>query len=104
MPQWYFHAAGQAERVGPLDDEAARAHAQAYPHALAWCQGMSGWTPVSDVAALRQPVAPTPPPEAPPQPAAHRSVVSPVSNSGGHGKGSNGGNSSNGGSNGGGQG
>ncbi|AWH15881.1 TIGR00266 family protein [Stenotrophomonas sp. ZAC14D2_NAIMI4_7] len=85
MTQWYFHAAGQAERVGPLDDEAARAHAQAYPHALAWCQGMSGWTPVSDVAALRQPAAPTPPPGAPPSPAPHRSVESPVSNSGGHG-------------------
>ncbi|WP_343650517.1 TIGR00266 family protein [Stenotrophomonas sp.] len=85
MTQWYFHAAGQAERVGPLDDEAARAHAQAYPHALAWCQGMSGWTPVSDVAALRQPAAGTPPPDAAPPPAAHRSVVAPVSNSGGHG-------------------
>ncbi|AWH19797.1 MULTISPECIES: TIGR00266 family protein [Stenotrophomonas] len=85
MTQWYFHAAGQAERVGPLDDEAARAHAQAYPHALAWCQGMSGWTPVSDVAALRQPTAPTSPPGAPPPAAAHRSVESPVSNSGGHG-------------------
>ncbi|AWH23678.1 TIGR00266 family protein [Stenotrophomonas sp. YAU14D1_LEIMI4_1] len=85
MTQWYFHAAGQADRVGPLDDEAARAHAQAYPHALAWCQGMSGWTPVSDVAALRQTAVPTPPPDASPPPAAHRSVESPVSNSGGHG-------------------
>ena len=85
MTQWYFHAAGQAERVGPLDDEAARAHAQAYPHALAWCQGMSGWTPVSEVAALRQPAAATPPPGAPSPAATHRSVVAPVSNSGGHG-------------------
>lgn len=86
MTHWYFHAAGQADRIGPLDEDAARAHAQAHPHALAWCQGMSGWTPVSDIPALRQPAAPphTPPASAAP-PAAHRSGVPTISNSGGHG-------------------
>ncbi len=65
MTQWYFHASAQAERIGPLDDEAARRYAQANPRALAWCQGMSGWTPITEVAEL-QAAAPgmpnTPPP------------------------------------------
>ncbi|PSD32467.1 TIGR00266 family protein, partial [Stenotrophomonas maltophilia] len=52
MTQWYFHASAQAERIGPLDDEAARRYAQANPRALAWCQGMSGWTPIAEVAEL----------------------------------------------------
>ncbi|HBC51519.1 MAG TPA: TIGR00266 family protein, partial [Stenotrophomonas maltophilia] len=47
------------------DDEAARRYAQANPRALAWCQGMSGWTPITEVAEL-QAAAPgmpnTPPP------------------------------------------
>lgn len=64
MTQWYFHASAQADRVGPLDDEAARRYAQANPRALAWCQGMAGWTPTAEVAELRAPGAglPTPPP------------------------------------------
>lgn len=87
MTQWYFHAAGQADRIGPLDEDAARAHAQAHPHALAWCQGMSGWTAVSDIPALRQTGTPprTPPASAAAPPAAHHSVVPHVSNSGGQG-------------------
>ena len=53
MTQWYFHAPGQADRVGPFDEEAARRFAQANPRALAWCQGMTGWTPVSEIVALQ---------------------------------------------------
>lgn len=34
MTQWYFHASAQAERIGPLDDEAARRFALANPRAL----------------------------------------------------------------------
>ncbi|WP_312706407.1 TIGR00266 family protein [Stenotrophomonas sp.] len=87
MTHWYFHAAGQADRIGPLDEDAARAHAQAHPHALAWCQGMSGWTAVSDIPALRQTGTPprTPPASAAAPPAARHSVVPHVSNSGGQG-------------------
>uniref|UniRef100_A0A914YU87 GYF domain-containing protein n=1 Tax=Panagrolaimus superbus TaxID=310955 RepID=A0A914YU87_9BILA len=64
MTQWYFHASAQADRVGPLDDEAARRYAQANPRALAWCQGMARWTPTAEVAELRATGAglPTPPP------------------------------------------
>jgi len=54
MTQWYFHASAQAERIGPLDDGAARRYAQANPRALAWCQGMSGWTPIAEVAELQR--------------------------------------------------
>ncbi len=87
MTHWYFHAAGQADRIGPLDEDAARAHAQAHPHALAWCQGMSGWTAVSDIPALRQTGGPprTAPASAAAPPAARHSVVPHVSNSGGQG-------------------
>ncbi len=49
MTQWYFHPSAQADRIGPLDDQAARRYAQANPRALAWCQGMSGWTSNADV-------------------------------------------------------
>ncbi|WP_369039865.1 TIGR00266 family protein [Stenotrophomonas maltophilia] len=72
MTQWYFHAPARAERVGPLEDEAARAFAQAHPQALAWSQGMNGWTPVAEVAALHRPAAapPGPPPVTAPGPSA----------------------------------
>jgi hypothetical protein len=69
MTQWYFHASAQAERIGPLDDEAARRYAQANPRALAWCQGMSGWTPIAEVAELQAP-APGMPNTPPPVPVA----------------------------------
>lgn len=73
MTQWYFHAPGQTDRVGPLDDEAARRYAQAAPRALAWCQGMAGWTPVSEVTALQGATAAIPTP--PPMPAATPAVT-----------------------------
>lgn len=97
MTQWYFHGAGQAERVGPLDDDAAHRHAQANPRALAWSQGMAGWTPVSEVAALHAAPAPVAAPAPPTLPAAlpaAASAVAPapaaasspaVSTGGGHG-------------------
>ncbi|WP_158230305.1 DUF4339 domain-containing protein, partial [Stenotrophomonas maltophilia] len=52
MTQWYFHPSAQADRIGPLDDQAARRYAQANPRALAWCQGMSGWTSIAEVPEL----------------------------------------------------
>jgi len=85
MTQWYFHAAGQAERIGPLDEHAARQFAQANPGALAWCQGMSGWTAVSELAVLHaDPAAPAT--AAPPVlPAATPAATQAASSSGGHG-------------------
>ena len=53
MNQWYFHVPGQADRVGPFDEQAARRFAQANPRALAWCQGMSGWMAIDEVPELR---------------------------------------------------
>ncbi|WP_333622526.1 TIGR00266 family protein [Stenotrophomonas indicatrix] len=73
MTQWYFHAPGQADRVGPFDEEAARRFAQANPRALAWCQGMTGWTPVSEIAAMQQAGTGTAPP--PPMPAVTPAVA-----------------------------
>ncbi len=68
MTQWYFHASAQSERIGPLDDEAAR-RAQANPRSLAWCQGMSGWTSIAEVPEL-QSATPGMPNTPPPVPAA----------------------------------
>ena len=53
MTQWYFHSSGQADRVGPLGDEAARQYARAHPRALVWCEGMSGWMAIAEVPELQ---------------------------------------------------
>ena len=53
MAQWYFHIPGQADRIGPLDDASARAHAQRQPDALAWRDGLDGWTPARQLAELQ---------------------------------------------------
>lgn len=87
MTQWYFHAAGQAERIGPLDADAARQFARDNPRALAWSQGMDGWTPVSEVAALQGAAPPVAPPGPPVRSAAAAAAAVPqtISSSGGHG-------------------
>ena len=59
MNQWYLHVPGHADRMGPFDDTAARQHAALYPQAQAWKAGMSGWTPVAQIAELGG--APLPP-------------------------------------------
>lgn len=53
MAQWYFHHPGQADRLGPLDDASARTHAQRHPDALAWRDGLDGWTPARQLAELQ---------------------------------------------------
>ncbi|AUJ11077.1 TIGR00266 family protein [Xanthomonas oryzae pv. oryzae] len=53
MAQWYFHNHGQAERIGPLDDASARAHAQRQLDALAWRDGLDDWTPARQLAELQ---------------------------------------------------
>ncbi|WP_305804803.1 TIGR00266 family protein [Stenotrophomonas sp. YIM B06876] len=60
MTQWYFHIPGQAERIGPLDDDAARRQAQGSPRALVWCEGMNGWMAIADVPELRLAAGPSP--------------------------------------------
>jgi len=52
MAQWYFHIPGRSDRVGPLEDAAARQHARANPGAVAWREGLDGWKPVGAVAEL----------------------------------------------------
>ncbi|CCF69854.1 MULTISPECIES: TIGR00266 family protein [Xanthomonas] len=61
MAQWYFHNPGQADRLGPLDDASARAHAQRHPDALAWRDGLDGWTPARQLAELQGGVSAPPP-------------------------------------------
>ena len=62
MTQWYFHIPGQADRVGPLDDEAARRFAQGSRQALAWREGMQGWQAVTEIADFGGQAAPPPMP------------------------------------------
>ena len=46
MAQWYFSSGSNSARVGPLDDNAAHAHAQQHPEDLCWHEGMPAWRPV----------------------------------------------------------
>ena len=52
MAHWYFSPGSNSDRVGPLDDNAARAHAQQHPEDLCWREGMASWQPVGDVPEL----------------------------------------------------
>lgn len=63
MQHWYFHAA-TGNRIGPLNDEAARQYAQQHPTELCWREGFTGWRPANEVAELNAsaPHGPAPPP------------------------------------------
>lgn len=50
MTQWYFVAPNSSDRVGPLDDATARAHAARHPDHQCWREGLSGWQPVRTMA------------------------------------------------------
>jgi uncharacterized protein (TIGR00266 family) len=67
MAHWYFSSGSNSPRVGPLDDNAARLHAQQHPEDLCWREGMSAWQPVGEVAELA-PGATAMPPSMPPLP------------------------------------
>jgi hypothetical protein len=67
MAQWYFSSGSNSPRVGPLDDNAAHAHAQQHPEDLCWREGMPAWRPVGDVPELA-PSANAPPATMPPLP------------------------------------
>ncbi len=66
MAHWYFSSGSNSPRVGPLDDNAARLHAQQHPEDLCWREGMPAWQPVGNVAELAG--GPPPPPAMPPLP------------------------------------
>src|SRR5690606_13969273 len=61
MERWYFSAGSNSQRVGPLDDNAARAHAQQHPEDFCWREGFAQWQPVGDVAELGSVAASKPP-------------------------------------------
>jgi uncharacterized protein (TIGR00266 family) len=63
MQHWYFHAA-TGNRIGPLNDEAARQYAPQHPTELCWREGFTGWRPANEVAELNAsaPRGPAPPP------------------------------------------
>src|SRR3546814_6130034 len=64
MAHGYFSSGSNSPRVGPLDDNAAHAHAQQHPEDLCWRDGMAAWKPVGDVPELA-PSANVPPPSMP---------------------------------------
>ena len=47
MTQWYFVAPNSSDRIGPLDDAAARAYAVRRPDDQCWREGLSGWQSVN---------------------------------------------------------
>ena len=67
MERWYFSAGSNSPQVGPLDDNAARIHAQTHPEDWCWREGFPSWLPVGDVAELA-PAAGRSPPGMPPLP------------------------------------
>src|SRR5690606_18100127 len=52
MAHWYFTSGSNSQRVGPLDDNAALAHARQHPEDLCWRDGMAAWKPVGEVPEL----------------------------------------------------
>src|SRR3546814_14715211 len=68
MAHWYFSSGSNSPRVGPLDDNAAHAHAQQHPEDLCWRDGMAAWKPVGGVLELA-PSAQVPAPSMPGLPA-----------------------------------
>lgn len=64
MAQWYFHIPGRSDRVGPMDEAAARQFVRNTPQAMAWREGLEGWKPAASLAELSSGgpgVAPPPP-------------------------------------------
>ncbi|MFZ5655747.1 MAG: TIGR00266 family protein [Pseudomonadota bacterium] len=68
MSQWFFVNPRSSERVGPLDPDAAFAHARQNPDHVCWRDGLSGWQPVRAMPEFAEAVgapgthAPPPPP------------------------------------------
>jgi hypothetical protein len=61
MAQWFFSYGKNTDRIGPLDDAAARAQAQRQPDGYCWCEGFAEWKPIRSVAEFGgTPLAPPP--------------------------------------------
>ena len=74
MTQWYFVSPGSTQRIGPLDLDAAQAHARSHPNDLCWREGLSGWQVVKSMPEFADAVDTTPPVLPPlPSPASRRS-------------------------------
>jgi len=65
MAQWFFSYGTNGERIGPLDDEAAKTQARRQPDGYCWSTGFAQWQPIRSVAALMGD-APLAPPQPPP--------------------------------------
>lgn len=61
MTQWYF-SYGNNERIGPLDDEAARAQARSRSDGYCWKEGFGEWRPIHTVFEPSTAMAAAPPP------------------------------------------
>ncbi|RNF83702.1 TIGR00266 family protein [Montanilutibacter psychrotolerans] len=68
MIQWYFVSPGTGNRVGPLDEDAAQAHAQRNPGDQCWREGLGGWQPVRAMPEFASAHTDMPPPVLPPIP------------------------------------
>lgn len=68
MERWYFSAGSNSPRIGPLDDNAARAHAAAHPESWCWREGFEQWQQVGAVAELVPGAGAGGPPAMPPLP------------------------------------
>ncbi|KAF1712313.1 TIGR00266 family protein [Pseudoxanthomonas kalamensis DSM 18571] len=62
MSQWHFHDPASNQRLGPMDDDAARALAASKPGLLCWREGMGDWKAARAVPELGVPQAAPPPP------------------------------------------
>lgn len=65
MAQWYFSYGKNTDRIGPLDDAAARVQAQQKPDGYCWREGFTEWLPIRAVAELGGGMTAAPPPVPP---------------------------------------
>lgn len=61
MTQWFF-SYGNNERIGPLDDEAARAQARSRADGYCWKEGFAEWRPIHTVFQPATAMTAAPPP------------------------------------------
>jgi uncharacterized protein (TIGR00266 family) len=61
MAQWFF-SYGKDQRIGPLDDAAARTQARSRSDGYCWREGFAEWIPIRDATELRDAASSAPPP------------------------------------------
>lgn len=62
MTQWYFSYGKDSDRIGPLEDAAARAQAQRQPDGYCWSEGFTEWKPIRSAGLLGTQAVMSPPP------------------------------------------